>query len=80
MTSIILKSLLFGAVLASTTPVFAETAKPKTTLRYDAKTQLYCLTTEAITGSMISKVLCQSAAKWTAAGLDMPKTPMLAQR
>jgi hypothetical protein len=81
MTSILRKSLLVGAILASATPAFAQPdSKDTTTLRYNAKTHLYCLTTEPNTGSFIPAVTCQSAAKWTAAGLNMPKSVMLAQR
>ena len=81
MTSIFQKTLVAVAALAVSVPAFAapSAATQKTVLKYDAKTQEYCLSESATTGSRIGRKICKSAAQWSAAGLDMPKTVVLAQ-
>ncbi|MES3101024.1 hypothetical protein [Sphingomonas faeni] len=80
MRSIISTSLLAITALAVGTPAFAAPsgAAYKTVLKYDAKTQKYCLTEAASTGSRIGRVTCLTSAQWTAQGLEMPKTVVLA--
>lgn len=81
MPSIILKSLIVATVFASSAPVLAQSAAPqKTLLKYDAKSQKYCLTEAAMTGSRIDRVTCRTSAQWSAAGLNMPKTVVLAAK
>lgn len=82
MTPIVLKSLVAVAVLATSAPILAAPSRSteKTLLRYDAKTDKYCLTVPAETGSRIGKTICKTAVQWSDAGLDMPKSVVLAQR
>jgi len=82
MTPIFLKSLIAVAVLATSAPILAAPSGSvqKTVLKYDAKTQRYCVKEPAITGSRISQMTCKTAAQWSAAGLNMPKTVILAQK
>lgn len=81
MTSIILKSVTLATLLVASAPVFAAPTDPqKTVLKYNAKTHKYCLTEPAITGSRIRQTTCQTAAEWSALGLDMPKSTLLAQK
>jgi hypothetical protein len=82
MTSIILKSLALATVLVASAPAFAApTSSPqKTTLKYDAKTQTYCVKEPATTGSRIGHTTCHTAKEWSALGLNMPKTTLLAQK
>jgi len=73
MTPIFLKSLVAVAALAISVPAFAapSTSTQTTVLKYDAKTQKYCMVEPAMTGSRIDR---------TAAGLNMPKAVMLARK
>ena len=82
MTSIILKSLALASVLVASAPAFAAPSDPqqKTVLKYEAKTQKYCLTDPAVTGSRIGRTTCQTAKQWSALGLNMPKSTELAQK
>ena len=87
MQSTTLKRLaLTAALLASGAPMLAAAApKPaatpeRTKLTYDAKTHKYCLTEPAVTGTRIDRILCRTANQWAAAGLNMPKDVMLAQK
>jgi len=82
MTPIFLKSLIAVSVLATSAPILAAPSgsAQKTVLKYNAKTQQYCLKESAVTGSRIDHVSCKTAAEWSAAGLNMPKTVMLAQK
>ena len=82
MTSIILKSFALATVLVASAPAFAAPASSpqKTMLKYDAKTQKYCLTEVAATGSHIGRTTCQTAKQWSALGLNMPNTTLLAQK
>ena len=82
MTSIFLKSLVAVAVLATGVPALAapQDSMQKTVLKYDAKTQKYCLNDPAVTGSRIGRTTCKTSAEWSAAGLNMPKTIALAQK
>ncbi len=82
MPSIILKSLVAAAVLATGAPVLAapSNAPQKTTLTYNAKTQKYCMVEPASTGTRIDRVICHTSAEWSAAGLNMPKTTELAAK
>ncbi|RZL75051.1 MAG: hypothetical protein EOP66_11310 [Sphingomonas sp.] len=82
MTPIFVKSLIAVAVLATSAPILAApTGSPqKTVLKYNAKTQKYCMNMPAITGSRIEQTVCKTSAEWSAAGLNMPKTVMLAQK
>ena len=81
MTSMILKSLALATVLVASAPAFAAPARPQqTVLKYDAKTRQYCLTEPAATGSLIGRKTCQTAAQWSEAGLNMPKSIELAQK
>ncbi|SFO25937.1 hypothetical protein [Sphingomonas sp. OK281] len=82
MTTIFLKSLVAVAVLTASAPILAAPSgsTQKTVLKYDAKTQKYCLNEPAMTGSRIRQTTCKTAVEWSAAGLNMPKTVMLAQK
>ncbi len=82
MSSIILKSLIAATVFVSGAPVFAAPADApqKTSLKYDAKTNKYCMTEAPVTGSHISRITCQTSVQWSAQGLDMPKTVILAAK
>jgi hypothetical protein len=82
MTSIILKSFALATVLVASAPAFAGpiTSPQTTVLKYDAKTQKYCLTDSAMTGSHIGRTTCQTAKQWAALGLQMPKATLLAQK
>ncbi len=77
---------LTAALIASGAPMLAAAAPKaagtpeKTMLKYDAKTHKYCLTEPAVTGTRIDRVLCKTADRWAAAGLNMPKDLMLAQK
>ena len=74
MPSTILKSLVAAAALASALPAFAMPVQTstRTVLKYDARTQKYCVTDPAPTGSHIMQITCKTADEWTAAGLRMP--------
>lgn len=82
MPSIILKSLAVVALVAASAPALAvQSGSPeKTVLRYDAKTRKYCVTESAVTGSHLRKETCMTVAQWSAAGLDMPKPLIVAQK
>ena len=82
MTSMILKSLALASVLVASAPAFAAPSDPqqKTVLKYEVKTGQYCLTEPAATGSLIGRKTCQTAAQWSEAGLNMPKSIELAQK
>lgn len=82
MPSTILKSLIAATVLVGSAPVFAAPteAPQKTLLKYDAKTQKYCLTEAATTGTRIDSITCRTSAQWSALGLNMPKTVVLAAK
>lgn len=82
MTPIFLKSLIAFAAVATSVPILAapSDSAQKTVLRYDAKTQKYCMNEPAVTGSRISQATCKTAKQWSAAGLNMPQTVALAQK
>lgn len=76
MPSLILNSFIAAAVLVTAAPSLAAGSQPTTKLKYDAKTQKYCVTEPAATGSLLRKTTCRTATQWSAEGLDMPKTDM----
>lgn len=80
MRSIISTSLIAITALALGAPAFAAPSgtAQKTVLKYDAKTQKYCVTEAATTGTRIGRVTCLTSAQWSAQGLEMPKTVTLA--
>ncbi len=78
MPSLILNSFIAATVLVTATPSLAAGSQPTTKLKYDAKMQKYCVTDPAVTGSHLQNRTCKTAAQWSAAGLDMPKTTMVA--
>ena len=82
MTPIFLKSFVAVAALAISVPAFAapSTSTQTTVLKYDAKTQKYCMVEPAMTGSRIDRTICKTSAEWSAAGLNMPKAVMLARK
>lgn len=81
MPSTLLKSLIAVSVLVSNAPAFAAAsdAPQKTKLKYNAKTRKYCMTEPATTGTLLDRVTCLTAAKWSAKGLDMPNSTLLEQ-
>ena len=82
MTPIFLPSLVAVAALAISAPTLAAPSgsTQKTALKYNAKTQKYCMVEPAVTGSRIDQTICRTSAEWSAAGLNMPKAMLLAQR
>lgn len=82
MTSIFLNSLVAVAALATSAPILAAPAgsTEKTVLKYDTKTQKYCMNAPAETGSRIGRTICKTVAEWSDAGLNMPEPLALAQR
>lgn len=78
MPSLILTSFIAAAVLVTAAPGFAAgSSQPTTKLKYDAKTQKYCVTSPAVTGSHLTNTACKTATQWSAEGLDMPKTALV---
>lgn len=74
MSSFILKSFIVATALVSAAPVLAAGgSQPTTELKYDAKTQKYCIIDPAVTGSHLPRKTCKTATQWSADGLDMPK-------
>ncbi|KQN27194.1 MULTISPECIES: hypothetical protein [unclassified Sphingomonas] len=76
MPSLILNSFIAAAMVVTAAPALAGETQPTTALKYDAKTQKYCLTDPAVTGTHLQRKTCKSATQWSADGLDMPKTTM----
>ncbi|MCK8457232.1 MULTISPECIES: hypothetical protein [Sphingomonas] len=76
MPSLILNSFIAAAVLVTAAPSLAAETQPTTKLKYDAKTQKYCVTDPAVTGSHLRKTTCRTATQWSVAGLNMPKTDL----
>ncbi|MEG3082945.1 hypothetical protein U1707_04765 [Sphingomonas sp. PB2P12] len=74
MSPFILKSLIVVTALVSAAPILAAGgSQPTTELKYDARTQKYCVTDAATTGSRLRHTTCKTATQWSAEGLDMPK-------
>ena len=82
MPPMFLPSLVAVAALAVSVPTIAAppSSTQKTTLKYNAKTQKYCMVEPAVTGSRIDQTICRTSAEWSAAGLNMPKAVLLAQK
>lgn len=82
MPPMFLPSLVSVAALAVSVPTIAAppSSTQKTTLKYNAKTQKYCMVEPAVTGSRIDQTICKTSAEWSAAGLNMPKAVLLAQK
>ncbi len=80
MSSIILTLVAATALVSGAPALAAPGSQTKTVLKYDAKSGKYCVTDPAITGSHLQRITCKTATQWSADGLDMPKTTVLAQK